>query len=214
MQFDVSGFERLRLRLAATEEQMNEAFQNASELFLSQAHATIEAVLLKAAANAGEEAFPIAYIEPMLSAARRIIISSPADIVIDFEELGTPDDLQEGYHYGAKIDGGGQVDLPYGGEPLKNDTEKRYEAWLRVFHGETWHGINYAGAWNETIAARLEAWGDRAPQWLLLQYGQMEYEPIIFPYPVVEEITYELEQFFESVLNLEISSIVARFNKG
>jgi len=214
MRFEISGFEKLINKLSIASEEVEQAFKTASTEFTPQARATIAATLVKAAANAGDEAFPLAYIEPMLAAVDNIIITGPTELLIDFEQLGTPEELQEGYHYGAKIEGGGQVDLPYGGEPLKNDTEQRYEAWQRVFHGETWHGINYAGVWNETIAARLDAWGDKAPQWLLLQYGQTEFDPIIYPYPLVEEVTFDLTAIFDGMLRLELNLIAAKFNKG
>jgi len=42
----------------------------------------------------------------------------------------------------------------------------------------------------------------------------MEFDPIIYPYPLIEEITFELTSFFESTLRLEISLIAAKFNKG
>jgi hypothetical protein len=213
MRFEISGFKELVRKAKVASDDVAEAYRNIIPSFAVQAHATVQNVLLKAAAQAGAEAFPLAYIEPMLEAASQIVITSPAEVAIDFDELGSPDDLQEGFHYGAKIEGGGQVDLPYGGESLKNDTAERYEAWQRIFRGETWHGIDYSGSWSETIAARLEAWGDKAPQWLLLQYGQTEWEPIIFPYPIVEEITSDLTAIFESMLRLEINLIAARFNK-
>lgn len=214
MRFELSGFDRLLTKLSVAEEQAEEAFKNASAEFIPQAQTTVQNVLIKAAAQAGDDAFPIAYIEPMLSAAEKVIIREPVAVLLDFEELGTVDDLQEGFHYGAKIEGGGQVELPYGGEPLKNDTAERYEAWQRIFHGEAWHGLDYSGSWSETIAARLEAWGDKAPQWLLLQYGQLEFDPIIYPYPIIEEITFDLKSIFEGILTLEIALIAAKFNKG
>jgi len=137
MRFELSGFDRLLEKLSVAEAEAEEAFKNASSVFIPQAQATVQNVLTKAAAQAGDDAFPIAYIEPMLSAAEKIIIREPTAVLLDFEELGTADDLQEGFHYGAKIEGGGQVELPYGGEPLKNDTAERYEEWQRVFHSET-----------------------------------------------------------------------------
>src|SRR4026207_651685 len=112
MRFELSGFERLLSKLSLAEEQAEQAFKTVSAEFVPVAHATVQNVLLKAAANAGDDAFPLAYIEPMLSAAERIIIQEPSAVLLEFEELGTADDLEEGYHYGAKIEGGGQVELP------------------------------------------------------------------------------------------------------
>lgn len=193
---------------------MAEAFRNVIPAFSSQADDIIQNILIKAAAQAGSDAFPLAYIEPMLEAAGKMSIQRPTEFLLEFEEMGTADDLAEGFHYGAKIEGGGQVDLPYGGEPLKNDTQQRYEAWQRIYRGDTWHGLDYSNSWSETIQARLQVWDDKAPQWLLLQYGQTEFEPTILPYPIVEEVTFDLTQIFNSMLTLEINSIAARFNNS
>ncbi len=212
MRFDASGFKELQIKTQNADRAIEQAFRNISSSFTVQAKAVIDDILIKAAAQAGSEAFPLAYIEPMLRAAGNIIISQPTEVFVDFESLGTVEDLQEGFHYMARIDSESHVELPYGGEPLKNDTEQRYIAWQRVFHGETWHGIDYSGSWSETIAARLEVWGDRAPQWLLLQYGQEEFEPTINPYPIVEEITSDLAAIFEGMMRTEVSLIAAKFN--
>lgn len=214
MRFDVQGFKELERNIQNADRATERAFRNVSPAFIQQANVIISDVLIKAAAQAGNDAFPLAYIEPMLEAANKIVITSPGEVFIDFDELGTYDELEEGFHYGAKIEGGGQVDLPYGGEPLKNDTEQRYAAWQRVFHGDTWHGLDYSGSWSETIAARLSAWGDKAPQWLLLQYGQEEFEPTIQPYPIVEEISTDLATIFEGLMRTEISLIASNFNVG
>jgi hypothetical protein len=153
----------------------------------------------------------------MIEAASNIVVINPTDVSLNFDELGTWEELTEGYHYGAKLEGGGQVDLPWqGGQSdagLKNTVQERYEAWLRVFNGETWHTIDYSSSWSETISARISVWGSKAPQWLLLEYGQTEWEPTIEPYPVVEDITTELFALFEGMIQSEVQNIVDNINK-
>lgn len=213
MPFEVQGVKELQKALGDASKYLDQAFDNIGSEFSLVAEGFLIETLIQAAAQAGPEAFPIAYIEPMLEAAKEVVTIYPGGVGLDFEALGTADELAEGFHYGAKIAGGGQVDLPYGGDALKNDTEGRYYAWLRVFHGDTWHGIDYAGSWNETIAARLSAWGDKAPQWLLLEYGQEEWEPTINPFPIVENVTTELFTIFEGMLRSEVEQIVAGISK-
>lgn len=213
MTFQLQGFRELADALNASSAQLERAFNDIGYAFAQEANAIVEETLIQAAAHAGPDAFPPQYIAPMLSAASKIVTVIPGSVELNFEEMGTATDLAEGYHYGAKIAGGGQVELPYTGEELKNETEVRYQAWLRVFHGDTWHGINYAGVWNETITARLTVWADKAPQWLLLEYGQEEWEPTIDPYPIVEDITTELYGLFETMLQSEIEYLVENLNR-
>lgn len=213
-QFQVKGFKELERALGASSASITKAFSNVSLTFAQTAEQVVVNTLVEAAASAGPEAFPPAYIAPMLGAARGIINITSNEIGIDFEAMGTQGDLIEGFHYGARIEGGDHVGLPYLGESLKNDVEERYIAWLRVYHGETWHGIDYSGTWTETIGARLDAWGDKAPQWLLLQYGQTEWEPTNDPFPIIENVTTELSILFEALLRNEVKTIVDRFNRG
>lgn len=213
MPFELSGFRELEKALGDSSKYLEKAFNNIGGEFAEIAENLLIEILIQAAAQAGPDAFPLAYIEPMLEAAKEVVTVYPGGIALDFEALGNAQELSEGFHYGAKAAGGGQIDLPYRGEALKNDTESRYDAWQRVFHGESWHGIDYSGAWSETIAARLAVWGNKAPQWLLLQYGQEEFEPTIAPFPIVEDVTAELYGVFQSMLQSEVEQIVAEFNR-
>lgn len=43
--------------------------------------------------------------------------------------------------------------------------------------------IPIVGSWSDTIAARLTAWAPKAPQWLLLEYGQFKWKPTITGLP-------------------------------
>lgn len=212
MRFEYDGFSQAGQSFKVAKNDVLKAFTNISREFAIQASVIIENVLIRAAAGAGPEAFPTQYIDPMLDAAQNVVTLLPGELVVNFEAMGTLSDLVEGYHYKARIDKESHVELPYQGEELKNDTERRYEFWLKVFHGEKYHNFNYAGAWNETIAARLTVWGNRAPQWLLLQYGQEEYEPTISPYPIVEDVTFDLREMFDSMMRLELNLIAAKFN--
>lgn len=217
MRLEITGVKELQADMAEQSAAIARAFKNIKPEFLVRAQEILEVELEEAAAQAGPQAFPLQYIPNMLAAASRVIQPSAGVVTLDFDELGTWDDLTEGYHYGAKLEGGGQVDLPWeGGQSdagLKNDAEGRYYAWLKVFAGETWHGLDYSGSWSETINARLDIWGDKAPQWLLLQYGQEEWEPTIAPYPIVENITTQVQSLFTFLLEREVREIVGRINR-
>jgi hypothetical protein len=84
-----------------------------------------------------------------------------------------------------------RVELPYGGEPLMNQPEARKNFWESVVIdrdfgqeillrrgkgnwtiGDHMERMGYeVSTENETYLARTLAWGNKAPQWLLLEYG-------------------------------------------
>ena len=218
MQIELSGFNELTRNLGLASQEISRAFNTIRYAFTLEAQNIIDETLIQAAAQEGADAFPPHYVEPMISAAHKIIVTSGIDILIDFELMGTWDDLTAGYHEGARLAGGGSVSLPWTGgtseSGLKNDVVDRYEFWLAVFHGDTYNNISTEGLWEDTIAARLDAWGDKAPQWLLLEYGQEEWEPTITAYPIIETITTEITDLFTSMLTEEVERIVSQVNVG
>lgn len=209
----LEGFRELSDALGASEYQLERAFRNVLYAFSSEAQQVIANNLIQAAAQAGPDAFPLQYVSPMIDAAKEVVVLNLNEVILDFERLGTMDDLEQGYHYKARIDNESHVELPYQGEDLKNEVDRRYEFWLRVFHGESYNNFDYAGAWSETIAARLAVWGNKAPQWLLLEYGQEEWDPTIEPYPIVEDVTVELYSLFETMLKSEVQYILDHLNR-
>lgn len=218
MQIELSGFNELTRNLGLASQEISRAFNDIRYAFVIEAQSIIDEVLIQTAAQEGPDSFPPHYVEPMVSAAHRIINVSGIDVLIDFELMGTWDDLTLGYHEGARLAGGGAVSLPWTGGTseagLKNDVVDRYQFWLAVLHGEKYNNIDTTGMWENTISARLDAWGELAPQWLLLEYGQEEWEPTIRSYPIVETITAELSGLFTSMLTEEIERIVEQVNLG
>lgn len=88
-----------------------------------------------------------------------------------------------------------QISLPYGGEPLMNDAERRQEFWETAIvnqetfvtnfrRGSGFLEITNAPTFEEVAAARVfEAWipAGVAPEWLWLENGFSESEPRIYP---------------------------------
>lgn len=133
--------------------------------------------------------------------------SSYSGVSIDFrlEGLGDYKDFERGAHFQALLAAGGdgghkhhgmnphpaKVELPYAGQALMNDSEKRAEFWEEVVvggdleyqiglmkgksHWTIGEHMAYLGyevsPLNEIYLARTIAWGSKAPQWLLLENG-------------------------------------------
>ncbi len=182
----------------------------------------IVAAQFQNAALRSGDAFPGAYTLHLLAklgtteASSKQISPYTFTVAYDFGELGLKEDLEAGYHYGASLAGGGQVDLPWHGSEgsLKNDIEVRYEFWQALRYHLTYRGRPLPpDLWGDTISARLAVWSalDVAPQWLLLQYGQQEWEPTNDPFPIVENTreairvigrTFFIQNLFESYREL------------
>jgi hypothetical protein len=144
----------------------------------------------------------------------------------EISSLGDFQDLQEGFHYHAilqipdkkafSVSSPARVELPYGGEELYNDFDQRYDFWqalvdgadfeIHLGAGKSSHSktISTAGLYDQTLQARVNWWGGRYPEWLLLEYG-VEYYPSIPPTHfsfLTEERVYEyMYNVYESVLN-------------
>lgn len=138
-------------------------------------------------------------------------------VFVDFDILGTESDLRRAFHQGAKLTGGGGRDGylwgPYNGQELvSKDAAKRYVAWNAVandsgaykFGGpksKTYYLPEWA-SWENTINQRIAIWGDRAPEWLYVQFGQEEWSPKIPAGSVIED--------FYSTLKIQSEILVAR----
>lgn len=142
--------------------------------------------------NASLEAFPQVYRTNLFNTLANFyptpdISGDRFAILLDWDSLGTYEQLSEGFHYHARDTSGNLSPIPYDGRPLKNELDKRYEYWLSL--NETWGGnIPAPSALAETYAARVTHWESIgvAPQWLLLNNGQTEFYPTIAPYPIIE----------------------------
>lgn len=131
----------------------------------------------------------------------KIIEGSAFSVSFDFNQLGTRQDLERAFHQGALLaDGKTRLDGPYTGQALKNDandphkTRNRHIYWLAVHRGDT-RAPNperpgtvpvESGAWERTKRKYVEIWGDKAPQWLYLQFGQNKWDPTILGFPIIE----------------------------
>lgn len=133
-----------------------------------------------------------------------VVYETPDGLIAQYfaiENLGNYSDLEEGFHYHALIKVADEffdpadplrVELPYGGEVLENPKEERYDFWKAMIAGEPYdvtfgapgktpvytRPIPTAGLYDETIRARVNYWGNKYPEWLLLEYGT-DWEPII-----------------------------------
>lgn len=170
---------------------------------IRKARTQLTSILLQAitaqfnnAANREREAFPPIYFIQLLATLQNVALINSTqvspysfNVSINFGDLGTEEDLRQAYHYGAQLSSGGTVDLPYHSANLKNDVEVRYQFWYALRNNLTYNGRPLdPGLWNETLSARVAYFNsiNKAPQWLLLQYGQADYEPTNQPYPIVE----------------------------
>lgn len=115
------------------------------------------------------------------------------DVSIDLDELGTQEDLELAYHFGAILKSGGKVTLPFTGTEgdLKYSVERRYRFLVL--------NIMPSYAWDLTIDARIRQWARKAPEWLFLQYGT-EWDPVIYPSPIVEEIEVKATRIVENLV--------------
>lgn len=185
------------------------------------------------------KSFPPAYQEHVLAALSKIPLNvvSTEDLIIvgiDLDLLGSPAEFAEGYHYGAMMRGpdggfGGYVTLPYTGQELFNPGskgedgfDKRYEFWKAVVDERPYEGIrgndvpfivDTSGMYDETIAARIQAWGDKAPEWLLLEYGTDTY-PEMAPADVTGQCYAAIEAAAEDEMEAAAQLIVALSNEG
>lgn len=127
------------------------------------------------------------------------------EVEVDFTNLGDYSDLEKGFHSGALIATGGgkfnihpgQVTLPYAGQPLMNDVDRRAEFWEQAIVGRQPFKTNVknltisdAPSFEEVAYDRVNAWISLgvAPQWLLLENGYTEYDPPIYSVNFVDSL--------------------------
>lgn len=188
---------------------------------------------IRALGEAGGEGFPEVYIDHLIRHMRyNTHISSNTfgngqmEIEVTFSNMGDYDDLARGFHDGALIQeetgahGYGklsgkpkynihppQVQLPYNGEPLMNEQERRQEFWEQaVVDGEPFQtdmkGLTVtAPSFGEVAYNRVSAWEGLgvAPEWLLLEYGYTESRPEVSPVDFTNSL--------ESIINCVASEI-------
>lgn len=144
-------------------------------------------------ANA-EGGFPESFQQHLLGVVSDIIPTVIADgndvfINLNLEEyLGTRDDLVKAFHQGATLADGGQLWGPYTGQELRNENaEDRHIFWEAIQRGDT-RAPNPSGggeihipggAWERTQEQYIAIWGEKAPEWLFIQFGQEEWAPYV-----------------------------------
>lgn len=153
------------------------------------------------------------------------ISASRWDIVVtlNLDPLGTSEDLIEGYHQGARLSSGGQLWEPYTGQSLKTpDPNRRYAAWIAVRYGlgaietDSGHLVHFEfpeGAWEDTIQQRISIWGDKAPEYLYVLYGQEEWEPHVPPQPVIENFNQYFGIDFEGIIYTWLDEAIAEVER-
>jgi hypothetical protein len=118
------------------------------------------------------------------------------EVDFDFNQLGTVQELKRAFHQGARTADGDIIDGPYEGEELENSAADRHLYWEAMAEGRdkapTREGKSMRiqkGAWERTKQKYIEIWGDKAPQWLYLQFGQDKWKPKIQKSSIIEDFT-------------------------
>ena len=147
---------------------------------------------------------------------------------IDFDELGTTNDLDRGFHQGAKLADGGRLwQEAYTGQELKQkNADIRYRVWDAVRHGATEVKVTHRrpfklpewATWENTMDARIDIWGDKAPEWLYIQFGQHFKPPYVPAGSVFEDFAYQLNEegslLVEEIIAVEIETANTFSSKG
>lgn len=212
----VSGEDEFLRNLQASPRAVETAMQRAAFQIRPQVKDVLISVFEQAMAVAGE-GFPDIYKAHLSSTLRGFPIEITAagltlDVLASLDNLGSYDDFEEGFHYHAQLGEGEIVGLPYEGEPLKNDISKRYTYWLSMVTGVQAPGMPPPASVDETYAARVTYWESigKAPEWLLLNYGQGEYYPYVNAYPIVETLNTDIEVLLQSTVEREIDMAMER----
>lgn len=191
------------------------------------ARSLLRQVFEEAIDKQSEEGFPQEFRDHVMEVigfmdVDRVVGQGHAEIFVDFNQLGTLNDLTKAFHQGAKLAEGGIVDGPYEGEALLNPVDERHEFWLAVRTGTRsvpnvkGHGKIpiKEGAWEETKRKYVEIWGDKAPEWLYLQFGQDKWEPHIRASSIVEDFSARFQQQANEVWQRRLSQAVEDAQRG
>lgn len=173
------------------------------------------------------------YLNPQVYATDTEIVAE----VFDISTLGDYGDLEEGFHRyalenplqpeGIKFSlAVNVVELPYTGQQLYNedDPDARYDFWKSVVDGTPYEvqtkskgGYTFTvpteGYYEDTLLNRVEVWGDRYPEWLLLEYGT-PYYPEISPTHISYFIQQNCFAYMEQIWQQEFDAIVDAWNSS
>lgn len=187
------------------------------------ARAELIGVFSEAMELQSNDAFPTEFRIHMLSVLEEVpfqteVSATSFAIDFDFNSLGTRVDLERAFHQGALLaDGKTRLHGPYTGQALYNpandpiEDEARHIYWRAVNLGlhsapnaEHGHVPVPLGAWEETKQAYLEIWGNKAPNWIYLQFGQNKWEPEIRSFPIIETFTTLLNEYASGIFESRV----------
>lgn len=151
------------------------------------------------------DGFPREFQDHMMSVVRRftdyyvIYDGYSVFVSVDFDELGTQSELRRAFHQGARLADKSILWGPYEGQTLASgNSQQSHDFWEAVRYGNSeWYNektkktvpmsklVKYP--WDEVVNKYVEIWGDKAPEWLFIQYGQEEWEPIIPQFDIIAE---------------------------
>lgn len=163
------------------------------------------------------EGFPVEFQNHTLNVVRDfqgyyvIYDGVSAFVSVDFDALGTQEELRRAFHQGARLADGGNLWGPYEGQALaSSDPEAAHTFWEAVrFNQKTAFNpttgkrmptskVKYQ--WDEIVNKYVEIWGEKCPEWLFIQYGQEEWEPIIPQYDIIGEFESRFFSLAEDLL--------------
>jgi hypothetical protein len=201
----------------------------------------IFSVFEEALLEAGE-GFPTQYAEHLAEGLAKLspkVTATDVSLIVetfDFRTLGDRSDIYEAFHYhailavasgkkgGFDIHNPPQVELPYQGQALHADVDRRYEVWEAIYSGATEIQVQFrghsstidipAGLWEETIAARIGYWRSIGayPEYILLDAGQTEWSPTITPTRFISLMEERILEFMEEIWQAHYDSILDRWN--
>ena len=173
-----------------------------------------------------DDGFPEEFQSHLLNIVKTMPINVIVDydslfVSVDFGYLGDETDLRKAYHQGARLQGGGQLWGPYTGQPLASeDDERRHIFWEAVrredssveMPGRSGKVKIPAGAWERTKEQYIRIWGNKAPQWLLIQYGQEEWPPYVIEYDLINKFYADMVSDLTALLAVELQYTVELSN--
>lgn len=205
----VAGSNRIGTIMEREGPAIAQGLQRQAQLILQEV--AQEAVLVANTANG----FPAPFQRHLMKVMKRIPVNvsvSPDGVSasIDLDVLGNTDDLRKAYHQGARLAGGGRVDGPYNGEALHNeDAAERHIFWEAIRRGSR-TAPNPKGAghvpvpddasWDKTMRKYIEIWGDKAPEWLFIQFGQDKWNPPVAQYDILGNFNARFQRLAEAYL--------------
>jgi hypothetical protein len=193
------------------------------------AKSTLMEIFESAIDRQSEEGFPQEFRDHVMDVVSNnqemltaIIDPNSVEVYMDWNTLGTKEDLERAFHQGAKLANGDIVDGPYNGEELENPVGQRHDFWLAIREGATSvqnpKGAGRIpikpGAWEETKRKYIEIWGDQAPEWLYLQFGQTLWEPHIRPSSIIEDFNAIYGRRFSQLWNDRLKQYVEDAQHG